>query len=634
MRVLRWMAVALVVGLVATACGDDDDDDAGAPASETTAAAATETTTAGTATAATTAATTGESVATGGETILGSGIPSGDACPNTPVSGVPGVTDTEIEIGGLVGVTNPIGVRYDEAVDGVLAYIKGVNDAGGVCGRQIKYTETIDDLTTASRNLLGARRLVEEQQVFAVLPIVTSSFGGGEYLSQSGTPVFGWNINPEWSLGLNMFGEKGSFVCFAGFNADACPNEDVVWMASNLVQAKRVAVLVYGTAPSSKACGTAQAASFEQWGAASGIELAFFDDSLSYGFSPESLGPTIDRLRSDQVDMLFTCMDAPANMRILEEMQNAGLTTAMYWPNGYDQRFLDEFGDRIHNYVVTGSFFRPFEVPPSPGMKSYLATMEANDLPVTEMTLTGWINADLFVSGVRAAGGTTGEFSQAAVVDAINGLTYSAGGILPEFSWKDFHDRSPVNCYAYEKVDGPSKKFVPVMPDVSKPWVCFDGDPQKFEYRTFGETDLGLSTEGVQGTETVASSGTSAQPADPAKATADIQALVAAYLAAPDAAARVALIANGESVASYVEQAFSGVVVKPLDVKVTFTGTESADVAFGIELGGKVLEGITSTAYVVDDGGTWKWHPLAACDGVASQKPDLGPQCIKDAEVP
>jgi hypothetical protein len=273
-------------------------------------------------------------------------------------------------------------------------------------------------------------------------------------------------------------------------------------------------------------------------------------------------------------------------------------------------------------------------VAPSPGMKSYLATMEANDLPITEMTLTGWINADLFVTGIRAAAGTTGEFSQESVVDAINGLTYSAGGILPEFAWKDFHDHSPINCYAYEKIDGPSKTFIPVAPDVAKPWVCFDGDPKVFDYQTFGETDTGLSTEGVQGTETVASSGTVAQPADPAKATADVQALVEAYLGAPDANARVALIANGDSVASYIQQAFSGVVVKPVDTKVTFTGTDSADVAFGIELNGNRLQGITSTAYVVEVGGTWLWHPLAACDGVASQKPDLGPSCIKDARVP
>jgi ABC-type branched-subunit amino acid transport system substrate-binding protein len=635
MRMLRWMALALALGLVVSACGDDDDDSSAAPPASTTAAATGTSTGAATDTTATAPGTTA-AVTTGDKTILGSGIPSGDACPHQPVTGVPGVTDTEIDIGGVVAITNQTEQPYGDAVDGVLAYIKGVNDAGGVCGRKLKYGETVDDQGSVSRNLLGARKLVEEDKVFAMLPMVSNSMGSGQYIADSGVPTFGWNINPEWSLGDNMFGEKGSFVCFAGFNAPSCPNEDVVWMASQLVKAKKVAIMVYGSAPSSKACGDAQELSFKQWGAEVGVELDFYDSSLAFGFTPEALGPTIDRIKADNVDMLFTCMDVAANLRILTAMQDAGLKTAMYWPNGYDQKYLDEFGDQIKNYVVTGSFFRPFEVAPSPGMKSYQATMQANKLPISEMTLTGWINADLLVTGIRAAAGTDGTFDQKKVVDAINGLTYSAGGILPEFPWKDFHKgpTGPINCYAYEKVDGASKKFIPVAPDVSKPWICFDGDPLKFTYKTFGEADTGLSTTGVQGTASTAPPSAAAQPDDPAKATADVQALVTAYLGAPDASSRIALIANGDSVAEYITKSFSGVAVEPVDTKVTFTGKDTADVAFGISLGGKVLQGITSTAYVVNVGGTWLWHPLAACDGVSQPTPHLGPDCYKNAMVP
>jgi hypothetical protein len=96
----------------------------------------------------------------------------------------------------------------------------------------------------------------------------------------------------------------------------------------------------------------------------------------------------------------------------------------------------------------------------------------------------------------------------------------------------------------------------------------------------------------------------------------------------------VAVIANGDSVRDFVTQAFSPVAVKPLDPKVTFTGKNTADVAFGIELNGTKLEGITSQAYVINVGGKWFWHPLAACDGVSQTKPDLGAACIKAAKVP
>ena len=95
--------------------------------------------------------------------MLGSGIPSGDSCPNVHLDGVPGVSDTEIRIGGVVGATNPTGNNFADSVDGVLAYIKGVNDAGGVCGRQLKYVEALDDQSATSRNLLSARQLVERR---------------------------------------------------------------------------------------------------------------------------------------------------------------------------------------------------------------------------------------------------------------------------------------------------------------------------------------------------------------------------------------------------------------------------------------------------------------------------------------
>ena len=638
MRTLRWMALALSIGLVVAACGDDDDDSTAAT-SATTSAAATDTTTAGSATTAAAATTTPASVATGGaKTVLGSGIPSGDACPKKALTGVPGVTDTEISIGGVVAVTNPQGSKYDEVVKGLLAYIKGVNDAGGVCGRQLKYVKTIDDQASLSRDLLGARTLIEEDKVFAIAPIVTSNFGAAEYIAGTDVPTFGWNINAEWSKGDNMFGEKGSFICQGGVNAPECNNQDVVYLAAQLVKAKKVAILTYGSAPSSVTCGNDQAHAFERWGAANGVSVAFQDNSLEFGFQPEALGPTIDKIRSDNVDMLFTCMDEQANYRIINELQNAGLKTAMYWPNGYNRPLLQEFGDQVKNFVVTGSFFRPFEAPPSPGMKSYLATMEATNLPVGEFTLTGWINADLLVTGIRAAGGTDGTFDQKKVVDSINSLRYNAGGILPEFLWKDFHfgPTGPIDCYAYEIVDGASKSFKLVAPDPAKPWTCFDnGDPSKFHYETFGETDTGLSTTAVQGTATVSGAGgAAAQPDDPAKATADIVALVDAYVSAPSAEARLATIANGDSIATYVTQAFSGVAVKALDTKVTFTGKNTADVAFGIELGGTKLEGITSTGYVINVGGKWLWHPLAACDSVSQTKAELGPKCIQDAKVP
>src|SRR5262249_32631942 len=133
----------------------------------------------------------------------------------------PGVSDTEIKVGGVASITNPLGGNYGDAFDGAQAYFDSVNKQGGVFGRQIKLVARRDDNTQASRNKDQTPALVEQDGVFAVLPVSTISFAGAKYLVDNKIPTFGWNINSEWSLGNNLFGEKGSNLCFD------CPN---AWM--------------------------------------------------------------------------------------------------------------------------------------------------------------------------------------------------------------------------------------------------------------------------------------------------------------------------------------------------------------------------------------------------------------------
>ena len=620
--------------LVAAACGGDDDDDT------TSATDATSATVAGDTSATSGGGETTPTVATdGAETILGSGIPSGDACPNTALDGVPGVSDTEIKIGGIVGVTNPVGNPYDDSPKGLLAYIKGVNDAGGVCGRQLKYVSTVDDQSATSRNLLAARQLVEQEDVFAIAPLMTQSFGAAKYLVENNIPTFGWNIQVEWTTGENLFAEKGSSICFQPVNAPTCPTGLWPYVVGKVLNGTKVASLSYGSSPQSASCGDAQEESFKTFGAAEGVTFVFKDQSLAFGFTPEALGPTIDRIRSEGVDVVITCFDLGSNLRVLQAMQDAGLSTGMYWPNGYDQAALDEIAGSIKNPVYTGVEFRPFEVNPSPGMTAYLNSMKANDLPISEYTLTGWINADLLVTGIRAAAQDGGTFDRKSVIDAINALpTYSAGGIVPGYVWADDHGVKPSTaCTAFLRIDAAAKAYVSDTP--TTPWTCMDPDtldPTSAEMKSFGDEDTGLSTDAVDGTETeTEQAGPAEQPADPASATTEIQAVVAGYASAPTAEDRVAVIANGDSIADLITSTFVARPIEATNIQVTFTSATTADVKYGIKLNGQELVGITQTAYVVAVDGKWYYHPFAACDGItAAGDATKGAECLTAAKAP
>ncbi|WJR75535.1 ABC transporter substrate-binding protein [Bradyrhizobium sp. NP1] len=78
-------------------------------------------------------------------------------------SDTPGVTATEIKIGGifpLSGAASSIG----QVGRGVLAYVQSINDRGGINGRKINYV-TLDDAYSPPKAFEHARRLVESDEI-------------------------------------------------------------------------------------------------------------------------------------------------------------------------------------------------------------------------------------------------------------------------------------------------------------------------------------------------------------------------------------------------------------------------------------------------------------------------------------
>ncbi|MGH9013906.1 MAG: ABC transporter substrate-binding protein [Acidimicrobiia bacterium] len=392
------------------------------------------------------------------------------ACGNEPSggggsggSGRPGVTDDEIRVGGVVGKTNPVGRPYTDGFVGVKAYFDKINEEeGGVFGRELKLVAERDDQSQASRNIQQVRALVEEDKVFAVLPVVSQIFAGAGYLADQGIPTFGWNINAEWSSGRNLFGEKGSFLCFD------CPFFHPAYVAQQ-VGATNVAVFAYGNAAQSLDCAEGMRNGFETYGP----PVAYEDTSLTFGFT--DLSADIAGIRENDVDFIATCMDVNGNANIAQAVRDAGLEVkGVYSPEGYAQQVLDDLGEKLEGFFF-GAAFVPFETPDPPeGMQEYLAAMEERDKTPSEQGLAGWINATLFVEGLKAAGE---DFTQKKVVDAINEMTdFTANGIVGPQNWSKLHsaDTESDGCTALIQVqDG---EFVPVFGQEGEPFVCFQND--------------------------------------------------------------------------------------------------------------------------------------------------------------
>ena len=93
-------------------------------------------------------------------------IPGAHARPNA----TPGVTSNTIVLGGSGPLSGPE-VAYAGVMIGANAYFKYVNANGGVHGRRIEY-RYLDDGYDPSRTVQNARRLVQQDNVFAMFNVV------------------------------------------------------------------------------------------------------------------------------------------------------------------------------------------------------------------------------------------------------------------------------------------------------------------------------------------------------------------------------------------------------------------------------------------------------------------------------
>jgi ABC-type branched-subunit amino acid transport system substrate-binding protein len=402
-------------------------------------------------------------------------------------SGRPGVTPSTINVGGMAG-TISIGDNAS-GFDGVQAYFNYVNAKGGVYGHKFKLVAALDDRDSPSEDLVQARSLVEEKHVFAVLPVVVNNFTGGPYLAQAGVPTFGWNINAQWASGYptpgsnyppgcvtapgaagtpctgsgapNLFGEKGSFLCFD------CPNAAPAFIAEQL-GLRNVAILAY-TVPQSASCATGIDAVFRQYG----FNVVLNDDSLPVGFA--DLGSDTDAMKAGNVQFVGSCLDVDANVRAAQALKRAGLTNVKFYvPQGYEPGTLQKYGVALNGFYFVIDFVPFQEINLSPGMELFVKQMNQLGRPINEQALAGWIDADLLYRGIKAAGP---NFTQASVVHAINQINgYTANGIRPPINWSfDGHRPGHEACGAFVAVL--DAKFVPVFGRPGQPFLCSQNNP-------------------------------------------------------------------------------------------------------------------------------------------------------------
>jgi branched-chain amino acid transport system substrate-binding protein len=378
-------------------------------------------------------------------------------------SGTSGVYKDRIVVGGVASLTGVLTADFAPIFDGIHAYFDMINANGGVYGRKLDLAYEYDDQSNPTQDVAQVRNLIDDN-VFAVVGVATPSFAGAQLLARAGIPTFGLNVNPQWNNVPVFFGSYGSYVDFTA------PQIEVAYLAQQ-VGATKAAVVAYNVPQSISGCQGAINGLKE-----AGIEIV--DEDLSVPVPAVDLTADVSRMKDAGAQLVVSCLDVAGNLVLSQAIHQVGASLTQYWEDGYDQSVLD---NPANTALMQGVYFLLQHAPISvgftepdkyPGMAAFVRAMARYEpgKPLAEAALAGWINADLFVTGLKLAGPHP---TRQKLVRAINSITnYTAGGILPRYNWRVAHGPTPSApiCIAYVQVQG--REFAPVLGSFGSVFTC------------------------------------------------------------------------------------------------------------------------------------------------------------------
>ncbi len=409
-RARRAVAAGLALGLLAsvTACGTRLPDEAfetdatgtgttvrGRPAADASSSAAD--------------TATGGDVATGQDgtgsagPATGSGAARGTGASRGPnqASDV-GVTPTAIRIGTIVAEQGVLGDAFAPAVWGLRSWVAHTNAQGGIAGRQIELF-TCDDREDRSRTLECAKRLVERDQVFALVAVNTRSIGGAsQYLDGQGIPVLGFPIGNAFNRFPHFYSAYGSLFPRdgkqVGFNGRLVFTSALFHPFKEL-GARKAAIFGYDIAESAQAVDL-----FKR-----GLELEGFEVTrYNVSFAAPSFDTAVADMQRNGVQLIVDAMDPGANIRLCDSMarrQFKPLAKLTQVP-AFGESVRTSLNDACRPITYVFGFSRPYNTTSVPFIATFNAAMRRYQpgKQLHQWSLEAWVQGEAVRQALVALG--------------------------------------------------------------------------------------------------------------------------------------------------------------------------------------------------------------------------------------
>jgi branched-chain amino acid transport system substrate-binding protein len=396
-------------------------------------------------------------------TALAACSSSGGSGSSSSSSSSTGGGSKTITIGYVTDLTGAASSGFLTSKLGIDAYLNRINAAGGVNGIKIKYV-LADTTSTPTGALTAVQKLVQQNNVFAIVENSSDFFGAEPYALQQGVPVVGSAIDgPYWGdpKDTNIFAAPG--VTNENYTLSAYGQ----FMKSQGVT--KCASLGYASSPSSALAAEGFIKSCEMAGLKSGYL------NTQFPFGSTNVGPIALAMKNAGVNGLFLPTDPSTSFALVVALHLLGVKLkASLLPTGYG-------GDLLASKpAVAAAQGIDFETIGQPGEANTPATRQrAADLakvgvtgPPTFAEQEAYLALTAFVAGLKAAGPNA---TRQSFMQAMGKITnYDAGGLLaPEkISFRDYTPTT--SCLWVAQLKGEKFFVVPGTP-ICAPLVKVSG---------------------------------------------------------------------------------------------------------------------------------------------------------------
>ncbi|MEU8396305.1 ABC transporter substrate-binding protein [Nonomuraea sp. NPDC048892] len=380
-----------------------------------------------------------------------------------------GVTDTTIKVGGVLTKTSASGYSTKDAEIGAKARFERANAAGGVHGRKIEFLGAEDDGQDAAKGDAAAKKLVQKDGVFALLPVHAPNFGGAAFLEQQGVPWFGWATGPQWCGTKTGFGYNGCLAPKQGAGSQTWWGRQ---MADLLGGAEGKSVYVQTTDSSgSKYGGTTISQSFT----AAGFTLAGVNSGLPAAAPPPDWLPYVSKIMTSDdgqpPDVVVSVIAGTKfNVGLYAALKRAGYRGVLTDATSYDAAILkDRASAQALEGVIAAPMFEPFEstAPEIAQLKQDVERV-APGTALTQHLAIGYWAADIFLDLLNRTGK---DLTREKFLQTANGSYVYENAGFGRIEYPKDHTE-PNGCGALvELVDGAFQ--------VAKSMKCFDNVPLK-----------------------------------------------------------------------------------------------------------------------------------------------------------